>query len=120
LTIGEILLKWQNQWYQMKSLNLQVTTFCEFSAYFMFVIHKHKKVPRHHLWSTDQPSLSIIPLYVISHHGFRHAAAPACHRTCAATIAAATAAVSAATDATCRILLIVACPPNFCCCLPSP
>jgi hypothetical protein len=86
----------------------------------MFVNCKHKKVPHHHLWSTDQPSLSIIPLSVISHHGFRHAAAPACYCTRAAMIAAATAAVSAATDAACRILLIVACPHNFCCCLPPP
>jgi hypothetical protein len=86
----------------------------------MFVIHKHKKVPHHHLWSTDQPSLLIIPLSVILHHGFRHAAAPACHRTHAATIAAATVTVFAATNAACRVLLIVACPCNLCCCLPLP
>jgi hypothetical protein len=84
----------------------------------MFVNRKHKKVPRHHLWSKGQLSLSIIPLTVILHHGSRHAATPACHRTRAATIAAATAAVSAATYAACHILLIVACPRNFCCCLP--
>jgi hypothetical protein len=26
----------------------------------VFENHKHEKVPRHHLWSTGQPSLSII------------------------------------------------------------
>jgi hypothetical protein len=32
----------------------------------MFVNHKQKKVPPHHLWSTDQPSLSIILLSLLS------------------------------------------------------
>jgi hypothetical protein len=45
---------------------------------------------------------------------FHRAAAPACCHSHAATIAAATATVSTATAATCRILLIVACPQTFC------
>jgi hypothetical protein len=35
----------------------------------MFVNHKHKKVPRHHHWSTDHASLSVILLSIISDHG---------------------------------------------------
>ncbi len=35
-------------------------------TYFMFVNHKHEKVPRHHPWSTDQPSLLIIFLSLSS------------------------------------------------------
>ncbi len=102
----------------------------------VFVNHKHKKVPCHHLWSTKLPSLSII-----SHHGqgerglnspplllllplpsllsllpCRHPcllSQPRCNDLCCPT-------VSAATTAACLILLIVACPCSFCCCLPLP